>query len=228
MHVTFGRLAARLLPPDADLAAVRALRHLAFGGREGLKPDPFDATCRHLVLWEEEAPVAAVRLQVFPAGADLRQSYAAAYYDLTPLRLGRALELGRFCLQPERRDPSILRLGFALLARLAGEEEVDTLFGCTSLPGAGTDHGAALAALRLHVASPAPGRKAPATLPLPEGPGDPGALPALLRFYLSLGASVSDHAVIDPELDTLHVLTLLPRAKVPPARLRALQAAFPG
>ena len=32
-------------------------------------------------------------------------------------------------------------------------------------------------------------------------------LPPLLKFYLSLGGRVSDHAVIDKDLDTLHVFT---------------------
>ena len=32
-------------------------------------------------------------------------------------------------------------------------------------------------------------------------------LPPLLRFYLRLGGRVSDHAVIDRDLDTLHVFT---------------------
>ena len=32
-------------------------------------------------------------------------------------------------------------------------------------------------------------------------------LPPLLKFYLRLGGKVSDHAVIDRDLDTLHVFT---------------------
>ena len=34
-------------------------------------------------------------------------------------------------------------------------------------------------------------------------------LPPLLKFYLRLGGKVSDHAVIDKDLDTLHVFTYL-------------------
>ena len=34
-------------------------------------------------------------------------------------------------------------------------------------------------------------------------------LPPLLKFYLRLGGKVSDHAVIDRDLDTLHVFTYL-------------------
>ena len=34
-------------------------------------------------------------------------------------------------------------------------------------------------------------------------------LPPLLKFYLRLGGKVSDHAVIDRDLDTLHVFTFV-------------------
>jgi hypothetical protein len=39
-----------------------------------------------------------------------------------------------------------------------------------------------------------------------------------------LGGWVSDHAVIDPDLDTLHVFTAVEVARIPPARARALRA----
>ncbi|NBZ87988.1 GNAT family N-acetyltransferase [Stagnihabitans tardus] len=221
--LTLGRLSARLLPPDADLTEVLALRHLAFRGGEGLESDPYDPLCRHLVISAGESLVATARLQDFAPGSDRAQSYAAAFYDLSPLaREGASLELGRFCLHPRESDPGILRLAFGLVARLAREEAVTLIFGSSSFPGASADHGAALAALRPHVADPSPGRRAAETLPLPAVSPDPLRLPPLLRFYLALGARVSDHAVVDRDLDTLHVLTLLRPADIPPARLRAL------
>ena len=50
-------------------------------------------------------------------------------------------------------------------------------------------------------------------------------LPPLLRSYLMLGGWVSDHAVIDQDLNTLHVFTGLEIAAVPPARARLLRLA---
>jgi putative hemolysin len=50
------------------------------------------------------------------------------------------------------------------------------------------------------------------------------SLPPLLRTYLAMGGWVSDHAVIDRKLDTLHVFTAVEIAKIPPARARALRA----
>jgi putative hemolysin len=49
-------------------------------------------------------------------------------------------------------------------------------------------------------------------------------VPPLLRTYLGMGGWVSDHAVIDRALDTLHVFTGVEIARIPPARARALRA----
>ena len=45
-------------------------------------------------------------------------------------------------------------------------------------------------------------------------------MPPLLRGYLSLGGWVSDHAVIDPDLKTLHVFTGLEVKRVPSRRAK--------
>ena len=46
----------------------------------------------------------------------------------------------------------------------------------------------------------------------------------LLRTYLSMGGRVSDHAVVDSQLDTLHVFTGLDIAAIPAARAKLLRA----
>ena len=51
------------------------------------------------------------------------------------------------------------------------------------------------------------------------------AMPPLLRSYLAMGGWVSDHAVVDDHLDTLHVFTGLEIRAIPPARARLLRAA---
>jgi L-ornithine Nalpha-acyltransferase len=48
-------------------------------------------------------------------------------------------------------------------------------------------------------------------------------MPPLLRTYLAMGGWVSDHAVLDRDLDTLHVFTAVEIAAIPPARARALR-----
>ena len=49
-------------------------------------------------------------------------------------------------------------------------------------------------------------------------------MPPLLRTYLMMGGWVSDHAVVDTDLNTLHVFTGLEIAAVPPSRARLLRA----
>jgi putative hemolysin len=49
-------------------------------------------------------------------------------------------------------------------------------------------------------------------------------MPPLLRSYLAMGGWVSDHAVLDKALNTLHVFTGLEVSTIPPARARRLRA----
>lgn len=49
-------------------------------------------------------------------------------------------------------------------------------------------------------------------------------LPPLLRTYLGMGGWVSDHAVVDRELDTLHVFTCVEVERIPAARAASLRA----
>lgn len=230
--LTRGRYAAQLISGDDDLTEAQALRHLAFrpGRGGGRDHDDFDPLCRHLLVHEAGgALVACCRLQSFVGGSDLSASYSAQFYDLSQLArfAGPKLELGRFCLHPARHDPDILRLTWATLTALVDAEGVTLLFGCTSFAGADpTLHLAALGALRPYVAPQAyaPGPRAHVRVALPEGGGPVADLPALLRIYLAMGGWVSDHAVIDRDLDTLHVLTALDLSAVPAARARALRA----
>lgn len=228
-----GAYAARLAEAEEDLTEAQALRHLAFrpAAAAGEDSDEFDALCRHLLVREtaSDVLVACCRLQDFADGGRLSASYSAQFYDLGRLARvpGRKLEIGRFCLHPARHDPDILRLAWGALTAIVDAEAVSLLFGCTSFPGADpAPHMAALAALRAHVAPEAlrPGQRAAEMVALPPGEGDASGLPPLLRSYLAMGGMVSDHAVIDRHLDTLHVLTVLPVASVPPARARALRA----
>ncbi|MEO8532004.1 MAG: ornithine-acyl-ACP acyltransferase, partial [Deltaproteobacteria bacterium] len=129
-------------------------------------------------------------------------------------------------------DPAILRVAWTALASHVLSNHVKMFIGCSSFRGADpTLHLPALAALRAKYLFPndlQPGHKAPevfdfASIPLPQP--DPRGIPALLRSYLAIGGQVSSHAVIDRQLDTLHVFTALNIAAIPPERARLLTAA---
>lgn len=242
--MTRGLYTVTLVPGDSDLTEAQALRHLAFrrhiaadggagsgaAGARGHDSDDFDSLCRHVLVREASgALVACCRILSFPAGQDLSASYAAQVYDLGGLSAfpGLRMELGRFCLHPARHDPDILRLIWGALTAIVDAEGVGLLFGCSSFVGADpAPHLPALAALRRYVGPPGyiPGPRAAERVAFPDGPGTPAGLPPLLRTYLTMGGWVSDHAVIDRDLDTLHVFTALPIAAVPAARARALRA----
>lgn len=232
-----GRLVARLAEGPGDLARALALRREAFFGARGLRAGPggdrdaFDDRCLHVLVETDGRLAATCRVLLLPdGGAAAAASYSAQFYDLAPLaRLrGPLAELGRLCLRPGPPDPDLPRLTWAALARLVDAHRVGFLFGCASLPGADpARHRAALAALGQGHVGPAGLRPRPlgaGRVPLPSaGKGNLAALPQLLRSYLALGGWVSDHAVIDRRLDTLHVFAGLEVAMVPAARARTLR-----
>ena len=53
-------------------------------------------------------------------------------------------------------------------------------------------------------------------------------MPPLLRTYLLMGGWVSDHAVVDRDMNTLHVFTGVEIGTIPPARKRLLRAVAQG
>lgn len=240
-----GRHRVRIAGGPEDLRACQALRHLCFVENAGhparpggLETDPHDAICTHLLVEEEGGgpPVCCFRLLPLASGAEIGRSYAARFYDLDLLsrRAEPMLELGRFCIRPGVPDPDVLRVAWGALARIVDGQGTGMLFGCSSFTGTDPEaHRPALGLLaRRHLAPGRwrPGRRAAEVVPLkPDGPhGDGARLPPLLRSYLAMGGRVSDHAVVDRELGTLHVFTGLEIDAIPPARARALRAVSAG
>ncbi len=236
--LTRGIYTARLAETPEDVAQALALRLLCFRLRRGQAvasdADRFDDLCQHILLTDNRTNrvVCCFRLMLF---ADLRStanSYAAQFYDLSALQAtsGPLMELGRFCLHPDHADPDILRLAWAMLTGLVDQHRIALLFGCSSFDGADPDlHQAALAYLaRNHLVPQGPKPCAALTCDLRplavQAPAKMPAMPSLLRTYLGMGGWVSDHAVIDRDLNTLLVFTGLEIAAVPAHRARALRS----
>ena len=231
-----GRLSVRRAVTDRDIAAAQRLRHLCFRGGPGLDADQFDATAQHWLVEDAEAALlACFRLGAIATPDQLGACYSAQFFDLAPMAAlpFPMLELGRFCIRPDRPDPDILRLAWGALAGVVDDLDAGVLFGCTSFRGADAAcHAPALAALATAHLGPAgkrPQARGVDAVALPPGPPeDPRAalagLPPLLRTYLGMGGWVADRAVPDPDLDTLIVFTAVEIAAIPPARARALRA----
>ena len=236
-----GRYRARIAADGADLEAAQRLRTLAFRGpdAERLDRDDFDDACTHVLIEDIStgALVCCFRLLRLGSGAEIGRSYSAQFYELSALAAfdGPMVEMGRFCIHPDWHDPDILRLAWGAMTALVDRDGVEMLFGCSSFHGTeARDYSDAFALLRdRHIAPKRwlPRVKAPAVFRFaarlrrkPDLKRAQAKMPPLLRTYLMMGGWVSDHAVIDRDLDTLHVFTGLEIRAVPPGRARLLRA----
>ena len=234
-----GRYRARLAETATDVASAQALRHLCFRGGEGRDVDHFDTICKHLLIEDLQSGDLQCCFRFLPlAGGDqIDQCYAAQFYELSALRrfAGPMIEMGRFCIHPAARDPDILRLAWGAITRFVDQQGVQMLFGCSSFHGLEAEaHAEAFAMLKDGHLAP---RRWRPRVKMPEvfrfarvlrarKPDRARALltmPPLLRSYLAMGGWVSDHAVVDRDLNTLHVFTGLEIGAIPPARARALR-----
>ncbi|OAN84580.1 ornithine-acyl-ACP acyltransferase [Jannaschia sp. EhC01] len=234
-----GRYLARTAATDADREAAQRLRALAFHAAVGIDLDPHDAECTHVLIEDQRdgALVCCFRLLPLLSGADIARSYSAQFYDLSALAdfAGPMVEMGRFCIHPERRDADILRVAWGALTAYVDAHGVEMLFGCASFPGteAGAYHDAFALLRDRHLAPQRwlPRVKAPTVFEFarrvrrkPDLKAAQAAMPPLLRTYLLMGGWVSDHAVIDQHMGTLHVFTGLEIRAVPPTRARLLRS----
>lgn len=230
-------MTARLAEDRADMARVMEFRKAAFPHRSGSEEDEQDALSAHVMVEGPDGLLAYYRVMLFGWGAGLALGYAARFYDVGPLA-GYAkpiAEIGRFCVAPGGVHPDVLRLAWGAMTRIVDEGQAGLLVGCSSFRGAQWEaHRAGLALLAAEFVGPAehlPGRKAAEVVDYPARVGPVtdrraslAALPPLLRTYLGMGGWVSDHAVVDRELDTLHVFTCVEVDRIPPARAASLRA----
>jgi putative hemolysin len=231
-----GKLIARLAQGQSEMDRVLAFRRAAFPRVAGEEEDAQDALSAHVVVEGEAGLLAYFRVMLFGWGAGLAQGYAARFYDVGPLSgYARPIaEMGRFCVAPGGVHPDVLRLAWGAMTRIVDEGQAALLVGCSSFRGAAWEtHRAGLSLLAAEFVGPVehlPGRKAAEVVelrlagPVVDRKAALAGLPPLLRTYLGMGGWVSDHAVVDRELDTLHVFTCIEVDRVPPARAASLRA----
>ncbi|HEY9019723.1 GNAT family N-acetyltransferase [Seohaeicola sp. SP36] len=244
LALTKGCYRVRTAATEDDLRAALRLRQLAFHpdspvSDASLDRDSFDSLCTHVLVEDlrDGQLVGCFRLLEIREAAQIGISYSAQYYDLAPLTAfpGPMIEIGRFCIHPDRHDPDILRLAWAALTRHVDAQGIALMFGCSSFRGTDQDRYLdTFAMLKAdHLAPPEwrPGIKAPQVFAFgaqvrrrPDKRRGLQMMPPLLRTYLMMGGWVSDHAVIDTRMNTLHVFTGLEIRAIPDARKRLLRA----
>ncbi|KQI68467.1 hypothetical protein AN189_09085 [Loktanella sp. 3ANDIMAR09] len=226
-------LTVRAAAGPVDLLACQMLRHRCFFGTDGCDSDGHDAICDHLMIEQDGVLRGTLRTLLVDDGRDLDRTLTAQSYDLSPLRDYPApvLEIGRFCIGAGALDAHVMRVALGALAGLVDRAGIGLMIGCTSLAGSDpARHAAALAVLGRHHVGPdrmRPLRAATTTVPLGGQVTDRrravASLPPLLRSYLGLGGWVSDHAVIDAAMDTVHVFTCVEVDRIPAIRASALR-----
>ena len=238
MSTKGAKLTVQFAQTADQVAAFMALRKARFG----VGQDVFDSGAILVMITRACGEVVCCyRLKVFAQAQEIARSYSAQFYDLKNLRALKrpVVELGRFCMAQSGGQSGgqsgdaadVLRLAFAMMARVVDDHGANLLFGCASF--AGTDvarHEPALAVLRQHGAPEGLKvlRRSPQTIDFSNVSAPVTAqglrqIPPLLRSYLALGGWVSDLAVQDFDLDTLHVFTAVEIDKIPVARAAALR-----
>ncbi|MDF1854745.1 GNAT family N-acetyltransferase [Pseudooceanicola sp.] len=236
-----GRYIARFAENSDDIRAAQRLRSLTFGGAPDapLDEDAFDAVCEHVLVEDRRSGTLVCCFRILPLAAadDIDRSYSAQYYELSALKDfdGPMLEIGRFCVHPDWRDADILRVAWSVVTHYVDDNGVELLFGCSSFHGTDAkQYYDAFAMLKDGHLAPArwlPRVKAPKVFQFakrlrrkPDAKRAMLGMPPLLRTYLLMGGWVSDHAVVDAQMNTLHVFTGLEIRTIPDARKRLLRA----
>lgn len=242
-----GAYKVRIADKREDVEAAQKLRYDTFiastGAAErdaGLDTDEFDPICDHVLIELERTGelIACFRMLPLENGTEIERSYSAKYYNLQNLHgfPSRMVEMGRFCVHPDHRNPHVLRIAWAAMTHYVDERGIQLLFGCSSFQGVDSEeHLDALTLLSQKHLGPKrwlPRVKAPKVfqfakklrLRSPDPVRGMKLMPPLLRGYLSLGGWVSDHAVIDEDMNTLHVFTGVEINRVPPRMAKLLRA----
>lgn len=239
LHFCLGAFHASLAQSADQMAAVYRLRAARFRKSSAAGDmDRFDPLCHHLMICipPDREPVCVARFRILMGPNEIASSYSGQFYDLAALaRSGKRLvEVGRICIDEHHaQDVDVARALLAALTRITSDCAADMLIGCASFSGADPEaHADAMRYLFDRHIGPAtlrPGQRTGWKHITPVGgqvprQTDMRQVPALLRLYLGMGGWVSDHAVCDHELDTVHVFTAVEVKAIPPARLRTLQA----
>jgi putative hemolysin len=232
-----GRYEAHEAETAQDVSDAQNLRARCFG-TTGPDVDGFDPRCTHILVRTRGEGRLVCCFRMLPlVGADITKSYSAQYYELGALESfeGPMVEMGRFCVDPDVKDADVLRVAWGAMTGYVDRNNVQMLFGCSSFAGTETEQYLdAFAMLKERHLAPKrwlPRIKSPDVFKFaarlrrrPDAKKAMLRMPPLLKTYLMMGGWVSDHAVVDRQMNTLHVFTGLEIGAIPAARKRLLRS----
>ena len=189
----------------------------------GMDTDIFDPHCHHIAVFDNRTNeiVATTRLLDNAGSRKTSGFYSESEFDLSRiLRNGqRYLEVGRTCIHPEYRRGSALPMLWQGIARFVVDNNIDTLFGCCSIPLSNGDRyiSHVMHHLREKHFSPDSQRVLP-RIPLRLSPigvkADDVLLSTLLKAYLRQGACICGEPHWDAAFGVADVFVLLDSSKI--------------
>ena len=237
--IRVGRYRARYASSQIDVLAAQSLRYQCFNlsNKDEIDVDDFDTLCQHVLIenLETEKLICCYRILSFESGKNISSSYSSQFYDLKVIEsfTEPMIEVGRFCIDPEVNDPSVVLTAWAALAHIVYHSQTELLFGCSSFEGIEKekyldsfgllrDRYMAPHHLRPKIKAPKVFRYSKDLIYKVDKKKALLNMPPLLKTYLSMGAWVSDHAVIDLNMKTLHLFTGMEISKIPKSRKQFL------
>lgn len=122
-----GRYSVRVAKNRYDIEAAQKLRSRAFTSvgqltdAKRLDRDRYDLVCSHILIEDRVSGGLVCCFRILPIceTTPIKDSYSAQFYQLSALEKfqGRMVEMGRFCVSPDIKDPDILRLAWAVMSR---------------------------------------------------------------------------------------------------------------
>lgn len=197
-----------------------------------LERDRFDDHAGHLLLLDEmrepgDQTIGAYRFMTEVMADKAGQFYCEDEYDLTVLRQsGKGLlELGRSCLHRDYRGGAGMLHLWSALSDYVIAQNIEILFGVASFHGTNiADYAQPLGLLHHRHLAPETLRvvaKGATAFSLDQVSPDQldrlaavRAMPALIKAYLRLGATVGDGAFIDYDFNTVDICIVLERAAI--------------
>lgn len=203
----------------------------------GVDADEFDRFCDHLLVRDTDTDAIVGTYRIL---SPERARAAGGFYSETEFDLGRIVshgarvaELGRACVHPAYRTGGVITLLLAGLTAYLVERDCEYVIGCASVSLAdGAERAAGLCRrLIAEHRSPVEWHAFPrAPFPFESIACDETAapMPALIKAYLRLGATVCGEPAWDERFKTADLLLILSMARMAPRyRSRLLRQAVP-